>query len=51
MEERGDLGLNVFWAGRQAGLKEPAANVPPVVRIYSIARVDAHASQCGIINR
>jgi hypothetical protein len=25
LEERGELDLNVFLAGRQAGLKEPAA--------------------------
>jgi transposase len=31
VEERGDLDLNVFEAGRQAGLEEPAANVPPPV--------------------
>jgi len=28
VEERGDLDRNVFEAGRQAGLNEPAANVP-----------------------
>jgi hypothetical protein len=28
VEERGDLDRNVFEAGRQADLNEPAANVP-----------------------